>query len=198
MSHGAFGNVLLVGFSALFLASFLSVSVDAFGSEAVRVEDDLIFFYVARPRKISYVYRALMAKDFGGVLQSRYDSVELIPSEPIDGCQPFENGAIMPGQMALIQRGVCSFAEKAWHAEQAGAVAALIYDSDRANDNRWVDMVRDQDGYDVTIPSMFVLGREGFKISEGLIAATARSATIRIPVNETHISPHEYFPGVIW
>lgn len=54
MPHGAFGNVLLVGFSALFLASFLSVSVDAFGSEAVRVEDDLIFFYVARPRKISY------------------------------------------------------------------------------------------------------------------------------------------------
>jgi hypothetical protein len=97
-----------------------------------------------------------------------------------------------------LLQGVCSFAEKAWHAEQAGAIAVLIYDSDRANDDKWVDMVQENEGYDVTIPSMFVLGREGHKIADGLAAIKARSATITIPVNETHISPHEYFPGVLW
>jgi hypothetical protein len=40
----------------------------------------------------------------------------------------------------------------------------LIYDSDRTNDHRWIDMVRDGEVYDVTIPAMFVLGREGYKI----------------------------------
>ena len=97
-----------------------------------------------------------------------------------------------------FSQGVCSFAEKAWHAQEAGALAAFIYDSDRTNDNRWVDMVRDQDSYEVTIPAMFVLGREGYKIVEGIAAAHTHSATISIPVNETHVSPHEYFPGVLW
>jgi hypothetical protein len=40
----------------------------------------------------------------------------------------------------------------------------LIYDSDRTNDHHWIDMVRDGEVYDVTIPAMFVLGREGYKI----------------------------------
>mmetsp|Transcript_15266 Transcript_15266/g.39259 ORF Transcript_15266/g.39259 Transcript_15266/m.39259 type:complete len:211 (-) Transcript_15266:2116-2748(-) len=175
-----------------------AIGVTALGSETVRVEDDIIYFYVSRPRKISYVYRALMAKNFGGVLESRYDKIELVPSDPIDGCQDFGNAALVAGQMALMERGMCSFAEKAWHAQQAGAVAALIYDSDRTNGERWVDMVRDQEGYIVTIPSMFVLGREGFKIIDGLRAANTFSATIRIPVNSSHISPHEYYPGVLW
>eukprot|EP00038_Savillea_parva_P008435 m.176968 g.176968 ORF g.176968 m.176968 type:complete len:192 (+) comp14256_c0_seq1:519-1094(+) len=176
----------------------VTLTSQALGSEKFRVEDDLIFFHVARPRKISYVYRALMAKDFGGVLESRFAKVELVPSDPIDGCQPFDNAHLVDGQMALIKRGVCSFAEKAWHAQEAGALAAFIYDSDRTNDNRWVDMVRDQDSYEVTIPAMFVLGREGYKIVEGIAAAHTHSATISIPVNETHVSPHEYFPGVLW
>lgn len=62
-------------------------------------------------------------------------------------------------------QGVCSFAEKAWQAEQAGALGVLIYDSDRTNDHRWIDMVRDGEAYEVTIPTLFMLGREGFKIA---------------------------------
>ena len=42
------------------------------GREDVHIEDDLVFFHVSSPKHVSYVYRGLMAKDFGGVFTSRY------------------------------------------------------------------------------------------------------------------------------
>lgn len=43
----------------------------------------------------------------------------------------------------MLCTGVCSFAEKAAHAEAAGAVVAIIYDNDEENSQHYVDMVKE-------------------------------------------------------
>jgi Zn-dependent M28 family amino/carboxypeptidase len=43
------------------------------------------------------------------------------------GCQASDFDGFTPGSVALIQRGSCTFAEKASYAEAAGAVAVLIF-----------------------------------------------------------------------
>lgn len=44
-------------------------------------------------------------------------------------CDPFPTGALA-GQIALIERGQCEFSVKAYNVEQAGAVGAIIYNSE--------------------------------------------------------------------
>jgi len=44
-----------------------------------------------------------------------------------DACEPLTNDSEMSGKIALIQRGGCDFDLKIAHAEDAGAVAALVY-----------------------------------------------------------------------
>jgi extracellular elastinolytic metalloproteinase len=53
----------------------------------------------------------------------------LITFTPLDGCvAPSANDAsALAGQMALIKRGTCEFGLKALIAQQAGAVAAVIF-----------------------------------------------------------------------
>lgn len=49
------------------------------------------------------------------------------PGTPHDGCEtPFVNGHRLAGRIALIDRGLCPFVDKARHAQQHGAVAAII------------------------------------------------------------------------
>lgn len=44
-----------------------------------------------------------------------------------DGCQPLVNGAEISGNIALLQRSGCTFTEMVRNAEDAGAIAAVIY-----------------------------------------------------------------------
>lgn len=71
---GLLSTVLLVLCTIAELACWqrASITVAAYETgEAIHVEDDLVFFHVSRPKRLSYVYRGLMAKDFGGVFTSR-------------------------------------------------------------------------------------------------------------------------------
>src|SRR3712207_9209424 len=53
------------------------------------------------------------------------------PAEPgsTSGCEPedFEPASEIEPQVALIQRGTCTFAQKAQNAEEAGYDAAIIF-----------------------------------------------------------------------
>jgi hypothetical protein len=50
-----------------------------------------------------------------------------------DACGPLVNGAQIAGNIALIDRGSCSFADKALAAEAAGAIAVIIVDNLSSN-----------------------------------------------------------------
>jgi len=49
------------------------------------------------------------------------------PGTTSDACEPLTNGSDVSGNIALIQRGGCSFDVKVAHADDAGAIAALVY-----------------------------------------------------------------------
>jgi subtilisin family serine protease len=46
---------------------------------------------------------------------------------PFDACEPLVNGSDVSGNIAFIQRGGCSFEIKIANAEDAGAIAALVF-----------------------------------------------------------------------
>ncbi|MEL6443414.1 MAG: PA domain-containing protein [Bacteroidota bacterium] len=60
----------------------------------------------------------VQAIDQGGVSES-------------DGCEPLANVGEIRGNVAFMERGTCSFADKASHAAAAGAVAFIVYQDDR-------------------------------------------------------------------
>ncbi|HEX6997508.1 MAG TPA: S8 family serine peptidase [Gammaproteobacteria bacterium] len=61
------------------------------------------------------------------------DGVAQLPNgatgSPRDACEPLTNGAELRGNIALIERGGCEFQDKVRRAEQAGAVAAVVYNT---------------------------------------------------------------------
>jgi len=82
-----------------------------------------------------------------------------------DGCQPPING--LSGTIALIFRGSCSFVEKVRHAQQANAIGAIIFNNDTTNPDSLMTM-GGSDGWDITIPAIFVSYNSGQDIIEQL------------------------------
>jgi hypothetical protein len=48
-----------------------------------------------------------------------------------DGCSPYQNAAEVNGKWALVDRGTCQFIEKAFNAQQAGAIGMILADNRR-------------------------------------------------------------------
>ena len=104
----------------------------------------------------------------------------IVIAEPLDGCMgvPMDGSAAtgaaitgtfadgsMTGKIALIRRGACYFTSKTINAQNAGAVAAVIYNDDRAG---LVTMSGPDVG--IEIPAIFIDGRVGDAINEAVAA----------------------------
>ena len=74
---------------------------------------------------------------------------------PTDGCEPILND--LTGKIALVSRGTCEFGLKALNAQNAGAVAVIIYN----NVGGLIGMAAGADGADVTIPAVFLSKVDG-------------------------------------
>lgn len=79
----------------------------------------------------------------------------------------------------------CSFVTKTINAENAGAVAVLITDNDAQNDEAQIQMVQDGTEREVQIPSLFLLGKDGYMIKATLEKYRMDSAIVNIPFNIT-------------
>ncbi len=106
----------------------------------------------------------------------RSQPIELLSSSavlavPEMGCSPLDNAAQMAGNIAVINRGACTFAQKARNAEAAGAVAVVITDN---RIDRLVKMTGDFSA--VTIPAMMATQTGGKKLREN----AGRAAAIKI------------------
>ncbi|MDY7232409.1 S8 family peptidase [Hyalangium rubrum] len=56
-------------------------------------------------------------------------SGNVVVAAPLEGCGALTNAAEVAGKVALFVRGTCAFADKAVNAQQAGAIAVLIYNN---------------------------------------------------------------------
>jgi len=77
-----------------------------------------------------------------------------------DGCEAAVNGAALVGKIAIIDRGACNFTDKVKHAQDAGAIGAII-----AN-NRDADKLPPLGGSDdkVTLPNMGITQEQAAEI----------------------------------
>lgn len=65
--------------------------------------------------------------EFGGPIPNYpTHAVELVRSEPMNGCEELTNSSDLKGKVALIWRGGCSFTKKSEYAEAAGAIGVLV------------------------------------------------------------------------
>jgi subtilisin family serine protease len=94
-------------------------------------------------------------------------------------CDPLQPGALA-GKVALIERGVCAFSIKVYNAQSAGAIAAIVYNSEAGGDEL-ITMAPDQFADDVTIPAVFV----GRSIGTAMVDWYARSG----PAAEVRLDP---------
>lgn len=113
---------------------------------------------------------------FGPVVTSAFGPVPYVPVEkvatggsplgcPLDGdASPYPQGGLA-GKIALISRGTCEFSAKVFHAQQAGAVAAIIYNSKEGGENLQA-ITGGAHAADVTISSWFVRRSEGLALRD--------------------------------
>lgn len=99
-----------------------------------------------------------------------------------DGCSPFANAGAVAGQIALVERGLCTFATKARNASAAGAAAMLLYNNAANAAAGPVGMAGDgiNDGF-VTIPSASVRRSDGLAI----LGQAPGSVLVSLGVNTT-------------
>ena len=159
--------------------------------------NDLIYFHVIQPRKVSYVFKARLAQDFGNLFNIVYNKINLIPVEPPLGCKELQNKELVSGSIALVERGDCSFLSKAKNAEDAGAVGVLIADYDFNNDRVSINMVKDGTDRNVNIPAGFMLAKDSKHIKDALKEEGMPGAVISIPVNVT-TSPELFMKQPPW
>ncbi|HEY3228945.1 MAG TPA: S8 family serine peptidase, partial [Roseiflexaceae bacterium] len=93
---------------------------------------------------------------------------------PSLACDPLPAGSLS-GQVALIERGICPFSLKVFNAQQAGASAAIIYNSE-AGGEAVIRMAPGTHAEEITIPSVSVPRSMGLSMTEwyGTAGAAAR------------------------
>ncbi|XP_048366034.1 protease-associated domain-containing protein 1 isoform X2 [Sphaerodactylus townsendi] len=159
-----------------------------------------LYFQVLSPGDIHYIFSATPARDFGGVFNTRYEQIYLVPTEPPEACGVLNNGVFVEGQIALVERGGCSFLSKTRVIQEHGGRAVIIADNAYDNDSSYVEMIQDSTGQTADIPALFLLGRDGYMIRRSLEQHGLPWAVISIPVNVTSIPTYELMqpPWTFW
>ncbi len=120
---------------------------------------------------------------------------------PSDGCQPLVNGSEVNDKIALIDRGTCVFGEKAYSAQQAGAIGVIFCDIPGANS---IQTMSNSSGEPVNIPIVMLTVEDCATIRQFVGNGLNVSLVIPAPVVpqqldgdfDNGIIAHEYFHGV--
>ena len=103
---------------------------------------------------------------------SMHIDLQVVHAEPANGCGDITNGDTLVGKAVLIQRGVCTFWEKALNAQNAGAAAVIIYN--RPGGGRVSAMSAPINvGSNVTVLSIILSQAHGERLAAAAAEATA-------------------------
>jgi hypothetical protein len=93
-----------------------------------------------------------------------------------DGCSAFTNADAIRGNVAMIDRGNCTFVAKARNAQAAGAIGAIIVDNTRET---CTPPTLGGDATDVTIPVFSIGATDGDVLKAQLTAGATMSGALR-------------------
>lgn len=105
----------------------------------------------------------------------------LVVAEPRDGSRELANAAVCRGKVVLMWRGGCSFVEKVRRAQAAGAVAAVVVQTDL---KKWPFTMSDTTGAgaDVLLPSIMISPKDGDTLLQAVqLVAAAVGASAGMP-----------------
>ncbi|MCA9688363.1 MAG: M28 family peptidase [Myxococcales bacterium] len=97
------------------------------------------------------------------------------PTASTSGCEPEDFDALLPGEIAVVQRGRCYFRDKAENAQAAGAVAVVIFNADAEDPDAFPSSLGSS--ADVDIPVVIT----SLPIGQAFVAAEA--LTLRVAVD---------------
>ncbi len=100
--------------------------IDEALSVAATSESALPELTVTSPANVAGSYAAVSGGISAPIPTDTPISGKLVRSQPTNGCSDFSNAAAVSGNIALIDRGSCTFEEKLSRAQAAGAVAAVV------------------------------------------------------------------------
>ncbi|PAA59215.1 hypothetical protein BOX15_Mlig007367g2 [Macrostomum lignano] len=143
-----------------------------------------IYCEVLEPQAVAYFYRLSPAKDFGTQFNFTFYSAKLVFSHPAHGCSQLSNAYQVGSRIVAIERGGCSFMTKVLVAQEAGALAVIVYDNDAESDVH-VSMVDDGTHREVALPAMFMSGKDGHTIKHTLESLGYGYALVNLPMNLT-------------
>lgn len=123
---------------------------------------------VTSPTSISRAYTSVLA-GFGPKLTTTPILGDIIlvndgSINPTLGCQAFTNSSAIKGQIALIDRGTCTFLEKVQFAQNAGAKAVIVVN----NTTSAIITMGGTGGAGITIPSIMISKADGDLIKNTL------------------------------
>lgn len=113
--------------------------------------------------------------DFGSPLSATGITGNVMLSSVSDGCTALPAGSLVE-KIGLVERGTCSFVVKAKNLQDAGAIAAIVYNNDINGES-----LGNMSGTDptVTIPTVLVVKSEGDYIKSLLTANTTVNVTLK-------------------
>jgi hypothetical protein len=127
---------------------------------------------VNTPESIAGQYEAAEASITPPLDETGPLSGDLVVAEPLDACGSVDNGDAVAGNIAYIQRGTCTFAEKILNAQAAGAVAVLVF-----NNVEGPPIVMGGDDTGIEIPAVMVSLEDGNLILDTINAGETVNVT---------------------
>lgn len=121
--------------------------------------------------------RANTAAMTGTIVQAT-DAGNAEGPSPTDGCSAYTNGGAISGKIALVDRGTCTFVQKAVNAQAAGAIGLIVADNQRATCIP-PGMGSTGDVPEISIPIISVSMDDGAAI-KGQLGAASINAMLRV------------------
>lgn len=159
-----------------------------------------MYFEIHHPKELSYFYRIRPALNFGTPMNDTVVpfNCKLVPTNPSKCCEVPHNKNDIQNNIALVERGICTFKKKAKNAKAAGAIGIIIFDDDIDGDT-YIEMMDYDDGEPIEIYAAFLLSYSGYQIKKTLKEKNVNFAEIRIPMNITKIASHKREPPwMVW
>jgi extracellular elastinolytic metalloproteinase len=166
---------------------------------------------VSSPASVAGGYIAIEAA-FGKPLDETGVSGNIIMADPTNGCSgtpalpagsvpvAFKNQGQIAGNIALVDRGDCSFIEKCLNAQVSGATAVIVVNN---TDGEPISMGGDETGTLVSIPAIMISKADGDKLkaalANGLAGTLKREGGAPVMKDgdlDNGIIAHEYGHGI--
>ena len=106
-----------------------------------------------------------------------------------DGCTAYMNGDAVRGKIALVDRGTCTFVQKALNAQAAGAVGLIIIDNQRT---RCIPPGLGGSNDEVRIPAVSITQDDGAALRAQLASGDVSGMLMRDPVRRAGTSTQGY------